>query len=88
MNPRNLVVALAFCAALAPAMAAEPTRDAPAVLASLDAVFEKFMREQHVPGLVYGVVVDGKLARVRAFGVRDVARARRSPPTLRSASPP
>ncbi len=31
------------------------------------------MREQHVPGLVYGVVVDGKLARVRAFGVRDVA---------------
>ena len=36
-------------------------------------IFEKFMREQHVPGLVYGVVVDGKLARVRAFGVRDVA---------------
>ena len=28
------------------------------------------MREQHVPGLVYGVVVDGKLARVRAFGVQ------------------
>ena len=73
MNLRNLVAALALCAALAPALAAESTRAAPEVLASLDAVFEKFMREQHVPGLVYGVVVDGKLARVRAFGVRDVA---------------
>ena len=29
------------------------------------------MREKHMPGLVYGVVVDGKLARVHAFGVRE-----------------
>ena len=39
----------------------------------LDAIFEKFMREQHVPGLVYGVVVNGQLVRVRAFGVANVA---------------
>jgi len=51
--------------------AAEPV-SADAALASLDPIFEKFMQENHIPGLVYGVVVDGKLARVHAFGVQDL----------------
>ena len=73
MHARALVIsALACCAMLTTASAADKPRDASEVLASLDAVFEKFMREQHVPGLVYGVVVDGKLARVRGFGVSNV----------------
>lgn len=72
MNLRTSA-ALALCVALAPVMAAEPARSPTEVLASLDPVFEKFMQEQHVPGLVYAVVADGKLQRVRAFGVRDVA---------------
>ena len=50
--------------------AAEPV-GANVALASLDPIFEKFMADNHIPGLVYGVVVDGKLARVRAFGVQD-----------------
>jgi D-alanyl-D-alanine-carboxypeptidase/D-alanyl-D-alanine-endopeptidase len=73
MNARySAIAALACCAVLATASAADRPRDPSAVLASLDGVFEKFMRDQHVPGLVYGVVIDGKLARVRAFGVSNV----------------
>src|SRR5688572_25858664 len=37
----------------------------------MDPVFATFMAERHAPGLVYGVVVDGKLAYVRTFGVQD-----------------
>jgi serine-type D-Ala-D-Ala carboxypeptidase/endopeptidase len=50
--------------------AAEPA-DASAVLRTLDPVFELFMKENHVPGLVFGVVHDGRLEYVRAFGVQD-----------------
>jgi CubicO group peptidase (beta-lactamase class C family) len=42
-------------------------------LAALEPVFEKFMAENHIPGLVYGVVADGRLVRVRALGVRELA---------------
>ena len=42
-------------------------------LAALDPLFEKFMAENHVPGLVYGVVADGRLVRVRGLGVRELA---------------
>jgi D-alanyl-D-alanine-carboxypeptidase/D-alanyl-D-alanine-endopeptidase len=35
-------------------------------------LFETYVREQHIPGLVYGVVADGKLAHVRTIGVQDV----------------
>jgi D-alanyl-D-alanine-carboxypeptidase/D-alanyl-D-alanine-endopeptidase len=63
---------LAACAMLAPAFGADAPDRATAV-ESLDAIFEKFMAENHVPGLVYGVVADGKLLRVRAFGIQDIA---------------
>ena len=73
MNVRPFALAsLACCALLATESAADSPRSPAEALAGLDPVFEKFMREQHVPGLVYGVVVDGKLARVRAFGVSNV----------------
>jgi CubicO group peptidase (beta-lactamase class C family) len=42
-------------------------------LAALEPMFEKFRVENHVPGLVYGVVADGKLVRVRALGVQELA---------------
>lgn len=38
----------------------------------LDRVFEKYFKEKAVPGMVYGVVVDGELVRVKGFGVRDI----------------
>ncbi|WP_293361365.1 serine hydrolase domain-containing protein [Phenylobacterium sp.] len=42
-----------------------------AAFAAIDPLFESFMEERHAPGLVYGVVVDGKLAYVRSLGVQD-----------------
>jgi CubicO group peptidase (beta-lactamase class C family) len=41
--------------------------------APIDALFETYMREHHVPGVVYGIVHDGKLVRVKAFGVQNTA---------------
>ena len=42
-----------------------------AAFAAIDPLFEKFMRDEHVPGQVYGVVANGKLVYVRAAGVQD-----------------
>jgi len=39
---------------------------------TLDTDFAKWMEEAHVPGLVWGIVKDGKLVHVRAMGVQDV----------------
>jgi len=41
-------------------------------LATIDPLFEAYMRDNHVPGLVFGVVMDGKLAYVRGLGVQDI----------------
>ncbi|WP_085809820.1 serine hydrolase [Sphingomonas sp. TZW2008] len=40
------------------------------------AVFDAWMREAHVPGLVYGIVKDGQLVLVRGLGVQDTASKR------------
>lgn len=45
----------------------------------LTAVFEAWMKDAHVPGLVYGVVRGGRLVLVRGMGVQDLAS--RSPVT-------
>ncbi|HTU66657.1 MAG TPA: serine hydrolase domain-containing protein [Steroidobacteraceae bacterium] len=54
------------------APAAEPA-DVPQVAASLDPLFTAFMAENHVPGLVFGVVHDGKLVYTRGLGIQDTA---------------
>ena len=56
------------------AYAAEP---APAlaltkVTPRMDEIFTKFMADNHVPGLVYGVVAEGKLEYVKPFGVQEL----------------
>jgi len=51
--------------------------------AMLDPLFESFMSENHIPGMVYGVIANGKLAYVRAFGVQDTKT--RTPVTADSA---
>lgn len=38
----------------------------------IDALFARFQTDQHVPGLVYGVVKDGKLAYVKGIGVQNI----------------
>ena len=71
MRILNIVIAALACAALAlPAHAQSEARAA--AYAAIDPVFEAFMHERNVPGMVYGVVVGGKLAYVRALGVQDL----------------
>ncbi|WP_172448560.1 serine hydrolase domain-containing protein [Caulobacter mirabilis] len=47
-----------------------------ATFARLDARFARLVADDHVPGLVYGVVIDGALVHVGAFGVQDAASRR------------
>ena len=44
----------------------------PAALAEVDRIFTDWQVAAHVPGLVYGVVVDGRLVAVHGFGVQDI----------------
>jgi D-alanyl-D-alanine-carboxypeptidase/D-alanyl-D-alanine-endopeptidase len=37
-----------------------------------DRIFEEFCLDAHIPGLVYGIVVDGRLVHVGTFGVQDL----------------
>lgn len=41
-----------------------------------DRVFDEYRLDAHVPGLVYGIVADGRLVHVKAFGVQDTESAR------------
>src|SRR5205085_302162 len=43
-----------------------------AALAATDKIFADWQRDAHVPGLVYGIVADGKLVHVRGTGVQDI----------------
>lgn len=69
---RIMAMAVAATSLCAGGEATAQTTPQAAAFAQIDPVFATWMREQNVPGLVYGVVVDGKLAYVRALGVRDV----------------
>ncbi|KTE21215.1 penicillin-binding protein [Sphingopyxis sp. H050] len=42
----------------------------------IDALFVKYQADQHIPGLVYGVVKDGKLAYVKGLGVQNIDNKR------------
>ena len=48
------------------------------IFAAQDAAFVKWMAENHIPGLVWGVVRDGRLVHVKAIGVQDLGDARRA----------
>jgi CubicO group peptidase (beta-lactamase class C family) len=75
--PIVLATLLACLAAPAAAATAQPaTAPAVAGYAQLDAIFADFQRENHIPGLVYGVVVDGRLIHTKSFGVQDLTARR------------
>jgi len=54
---------------------ADPGRRAKlaAAFPEIDRLFQEWARKQPVPGVAWGVVLDGELAHAGAFGVRDVA---------------
>jgi CubicO group peptidase (beta-lactamase class C family) len=64
------IAAICLAAPLA-AQADAPTDAQKSAFAAIDPLFETLQRESHIPGLIYGVVADGKLAYVRALGVQD-----------------
>lgn len=71
----------AFCATLlliAPAHAMpQPVRPPVSqAIPELDRIFAKFHAASRSPGLVYGIVANGRLAHVRAFGVQDMEARR------------
>jgi len=42
------------------------------IIPEIDALFAKYQADAHIPGMVYGVVKDGKLAYVKGVGVQDL----------------
>ncbi|WP_426166850.1 serine hydrolase domain-containing protein [Sandarakinorhabdus sp. DWP1-3-1] len=62
------VAAILLALAPAPAIAAPDA----AALREVDRIFGEWRLAAHVPGLVYGVVVDGRLVHVRGLGVQDL----------------
>lgn len=54
---------------LSPAHATEP-------FAAVDRTFADYALDAHIPGLVYGIVVDGRLVHVRGLGVQDLESRR------------
>lgn len=64
---------------LAAAEPSAPVAVSPAIagaLPEIDRIFENFRLDSHAPGLVYGVVVDGKLVHVKGLGMQDTAAKR------------
>ncbi|WP_051933710.1 serine hydrolase [Massilia sp. BSC265] len=45
-----------------------------ALLPEIDKIYTELAGKEHLPGLVYGVVLDGKLVHVRSLGLADVER--------------
>ena len=70
----NMVVAIALAlTSPIPALAKDSAPKSIEQLApEIDALFAKFQADQHVPGLVYGIVKDGRLAYVKGIGVQDI----------------
>ena len=67
----------------APAVAQNPAAPAPAaaqtreqLIQEVDRNFETYQREHPTPGLVYGIVQDGRLVHVRGYGVQELAQRR------------
>ena len=44
--------------------------------AAMDRAFDEYRLDAHVPGLVYGIVADGRLVHLRSLGVQDLAANR------------
>jgi len=67
----SLLFALSLIVATA-LPAAEPANP----YAATDRIFEEYALDAHIPGLVYGVVSDGKLVHVGTFGIQDLESKR------------
>ncbi|HEX8579185.1 MAG TPA: serine hydrolase domain-containing protein, partial [Allosphingosinicella sp.] len=62
---------------LAPAVAAAQSAEVAKAIPEIDRIFADFQQSSHAPGLVYGIVQDGRLVHVKSYGVQDLTAARR-----------
>jgi len=67
------VTAAIACLLLAFAGPAEAAAPDSAALAQVDQIFADWQRDAHAPGVVYGIVADGRLVAVHGLGVQDIA---------------
>ena len=74
----KLMLALVCCLGSPVALFAQTPAGAldPAMATKIAAIMEQWRIENHVPGLVYGVVKDGSMLAVKGLGVQDVASKR------------
>jgi CubicO group peptidase (beta-lactamase class C family) len=80
MHRRFTAVLAALVAATSPVVAQPEAPPSPAPRAvrlasafpEIDRIFTDYAREAHVPGMSWGVIVDGALVHTGTFGVRDV----------------
>jgi len=91
---RRNALALALTASLATAIPLQAQTPAPAPAAApapstledaipvIDAAFDRWQASAHAPGLVYGVVQDGRIIHLRTAGVRTVDGPAVTPDTL------
>ena len=71
VTPSVLLVSLACAAGVAQA-AQELSAQAADVFAEIDRTFDEYRLDTHVPGLIYGVVIDGRLVHAKGLGVQDL----------------
>jgi CubicO group peptidase (beta-lactamase class C family) len=65
------------------ALAAPARAQGPAPFAEIDAVMEAYRLDAHIPGMVWGIVRDGRLIHVKGAGLQDVdAKRPVTPDTL------
>jgi CubicO group peptidase (beta-lactamase class C family) len=62
--------------AVAADVAPKAAANEPAVFAQVDDIFADYALDAHIPGIVYGIVADGRLVYVRGIGVQDLESKR------------
>ncbi len=72
---RPSLVTFVVCALMLAVPAASFAQNA-ATLAEIDRVMEHYRLDAHIPGMVWGVVKDGKLVHVKGAGVQDIEQKR------------
>lgn len=76
INARRIAMVLSAavfaCAAIAAFGEQSPREPDAETLAGIDRSFDEYRLDAHIPGLVYGLVIDGRLAHVRGIGWQDI----------------
>jgi CubicO group peptidase (beta-lactamase class C family) len=71
-----LIAAVLLLAAPFPAMAQAPAATLAQTIPEIDGFFRQYQQDAHVPGVIYGIVQDGRLVHTTALGVQDLESRR------------